>query len=353
MIENIFSEFKIPTEKEWQLLLTESQKENIKLFSLSEIYAEPAIAHKKNHLLNISNLKPKNAWLLCESIETSNINEINANILTSLEAGTNCIRLKFDTCWELADFETIFNGVFLEYVFLVFEPKNDVIDSNIFLQNFNGFLKKNNSNSKKINGLYYKNNTNIFIDNFNRFPNLIFTNYYLSISDNSILELTDLLIFKEISLFNYLSQNINKNIAFTSVFDIKLSNSFYVNIAKIRALKILWKTICFEYKIEPKIIIKSQINTNYENANLAVIMATNQSLSAVIGGIDILEIEPFLYEEKGFSKRIARNIQHILALESNLDQVIDPANGSYFIDDLTKKLTEAVWLKFQQKVKNN
>ncbi|MEM9992405.1 MAG: methylmalonyl-CoA mutase family protein, partial [Bacteroidota bacterium] len=71
--------------------------------------------------------------------------------------------------------------------------------------------------------------------------------------------------------------------------------------------------------------------------------------SAVVGGTDRLTILPADFDKQNtFTTRIARNVQHLLQLESYLDRVGDPAAGSYYLETLTDKLAVAAWQKFQQ-----
>ena len=62
-------------------------------------------------------------------------------------------------------------------------------------------------------------------------------------------------------------------------------------------------------------------------------MATTQSMSAILGGVDALQVTPSDTlqnpDNDNFSRRMARNVQHILRLECYLDKVADPAAGSY------------------------
>ena len=74
-------------------------------------------------------------------------------------------------------------------------------------------------------------------------------------------------------------------------------------------------------------------------------------MSAAIGGADIIYVMPADYQLKGetstLTRRIARNVQHLLQMESHLDQVIDPAAGSYFIENLTRLLCAEAWQEFK------
>jgi methylmalonyl-CoA mutase len=81
-----------------------------------------------------------------------------------------------------------------------------------------------------------------------------------------------------------------------------------------------------------------------------MIRATTQALSAVIGGADRLYVLPSdAYTgapSSDFARRIARNVQHLLRLESFLDKTMDPAAGSYYIETLTDQLALKAWDKF-------
>ena len=71
-------------------------------------------------------------------------------------------------------------------------------------------------------------------------------------------------------------------------------------------------------------------------------------MSAVLAGVESLTIDPT--EDSDFGKRISRNVQHLLQLESYLDRVADPSAGSYYIEQLTNQIAEAVWQRFRENV---
>ena len=80
-----------------------------------------------------------------------------------------------------------------------------------------------------------------------------------------------------------------------------------------------------------------------------LLRTTTEAMSAVLGGADSVCLFPFNDLTKQASNsgmRYARNIQHLLKSESFLHQTIDPAGGSYYIENLTKELREKAWEKF-------
>lgn len=136
---------------------------------------------------------------------------------------------------------------------------------------------------------------------------------------------------------------------------ISLSRNYFVEIAKLRALKILLSNVakaygCQEYFV-PQIVAHLSKESQVDNPNTNMIQATTQAMSAVMGGVDRLYILPANASKKEsatpFTRRIARNIQHLLKTESFLQQVIDPAAGSYYIEELTRLLADKAWTQFQ------
>ncbi|WP_441959284.1 methylmalonyl-CoA mutase small subunit [Mycolicibacterium houstonense] len=86
-----------------------------------------------------------------------------------------------------------------------------------------------------------------------------------------------------------------------------------------------------------------------------MLRTTLASFSAGVGGADTVQVHPFDVAIPGglagtsatFSRRIARNTQLLLLEESHLGQVLDPAGGSWFVEDLTAQLAEQAWAHFQ------
>ena len=137
-------------------------------------------------------------------------------------------------------------------------------------------------------------------------------------------------------------------------FSIRLGDSYFLNIAKIRALKLLWQQILTAWGISDSNypIIEVHLDKIHQTTdeNYNKIKATAQAMAAVVGGVKRLYIEPsdIFKNDIGtpFAQRIALNIQHLIQLESYMDRVIDPAAGSYYIEHLTDTLAEAAWKEF-------
>jgi methylmalonyl-CoA mutase len=146
---------------------------------------------------------------------------------------------------------------------------------------------------------------------------------------------------------NILLHDIVQKVEFT----ISVGTNYFGEIAKIRALKLLWRQILVEgYGMNKKDIPAISIHcitSSFYNSSLSphtnLLRATTEAMAAIIGGCSALSISAFdeTYQESDeFSRRISRNISTILKEEAYLDKVIDPSAGSYFIENLTFKLAE-------------
>lgn len=138
-------------------------------------------------------------------------------------------------------------------------------------------------------------------------------------------------------------------------FSIAVSPSYFAEIAKFRALRLVWESILNAYGLEdaamPPVIAHFSLESQSVDPFHNMIQAATLAMSAVLGGADRLFIAPANPAAPGppsaFHRRIARNVHHILKMESFLDRVADPAAGSYYIEKLTEVLAESAWEELQ------
>jgi methylmalonyl-CoA mutase len=87
-----------------------------------------------------------------------------------------------------------------------------------------------------------------------------------------------------------------------------------------------------------------------------MLRTTVAAFAAAVGGADTVQVHPFDVAIDGgfpgtarsFARRIARNTQLLLLEESHIGRVLDPAGGSWFVEDLTRRLAEQAWSHFQE-----
>lgn len=125
--------------------------------------------------------------------------------------------------------------------------------------------------------------------------------------------------------------------------------SYFIEIAKLRAARMLWSQVVAAFGSHDDSACRMRLHVRTPQRNKSVydrytnlLRATTEAMSAVIGGCDRLTVEPF-----GFDSHLAINLQHILQEESHLDAVADPAGGSYYIEALTDSLAREAWKLLQ------
>lgn len=128
-------------------------------------------------------------------------------------------------------------------------------------------------------------------------------------------------------------------------FHVSISGDYFFEIAKQRALKLACSSILATYQQEetafPVLSSSSVWSKTIYDPNVNFLRNTTEAMAAVLGGTHSLLIRPHnsAYEEPTlFSRRIALNVSNLLREESYLDKVVDPAAGSYYLENLTETL---------------
>lgn len=128
-----------------------------------------------------------------------------------------------------------------------------------------------------------------------------------------------------------------------------IDTHFFMEIAKLRAFRVLWKALASAYGEENRtipIFSETALRT-YSNLDpyVNLLRGGNEAFSAVLGGTDVLTVHPYnvTSEVDDQSIRYARNTQLVIREETQVHLVLDPAGGSYFMEDLTKEMVEKAW----------
>jgi len=126
---------------------------------------------------------------------------------------------------------------------------------------------------------------------------------------------------------------------------------YFLEIAKLRAARMLWALISREWVSSQgtgeRMYIHSRSllwNKTIYDPYVNMLRNTTEAMAAVLGGCDALTILPFdacYHTPDDFSERMARNVQLILKEEASFGKVADPAGGSWFVENLTGLLAEA------------
>ncbi|MEE3063141.1 MAG: methylmalonyl-CoA mutase small subunit [Actinomycetota bacterium] len=134
----------------------------------------------------------------------------------------------------------------------------------------------------------------------------------------------------------------------------------FMTIAKMRAVRQLWARVA-EVVGEPDAggaIVHAETSLpmmTQRDPWVNMLRCTLAAFGAGVGGVDTVLVFPFDVAIPGgfpgtarsFARRIARNTQLLLLEESHVGRVLDPAGGSWFVEDLTKRIAEGAWAHFQ------
>ena len=154
-------------------------------------------------------------------------------------------------------------------------------------------------------------------------------------------------------------------------FNFGISSNYFLEIAKFRAARMLWADIVKEYhpqcNRQPECPNKAEdgtclcackmvahaetstFNLTLFDAHVNLLRTQTEAMSAALAGVNSITVTPFdkTYETPDdFSERIARNQQLLLKEECHFNKVVDPAAGSYFIENLTISIATQAWELF-------
>lgn len=141
-------------------------------------------------------------------------------------------------------------------------------------------------------------------------------------------------------------------------FNFGVGANYFMEIAKLRAARVLWSKIVNAYGPENADITKMHIhssnisfNKTIYDAEANLLRTTTETLSALLAGTDSFTVLPFDSAKEWpneFAERIARNQQILLKEEAFINKIADPAAGSYYIEKLTNDIIEKSWELFLQ-----
>ncbi|MEM0966197.1 MAG: methylmalonyl-CoA mutase family protein [Verrucomicrobiota bacterium] len=140
------------------------------------------------------------------------------------------------------------------------------------------------------------------------------------------------------------------------VFTFALGSNFFMEIAKIRAARIAWAQVQESFSIASPSPMRAigrtgRFNKTVFDPYVNMLRTTTESFSGVLGGLEGLTIGAFdecVRESDAFSRRISRNTHTILGEECELNRVVDPAGGSWYLESLTNELVNEAWKRFQE-----
>ncbi|MGZ9114097.1 MAG: methylmalonyl-CoA mutase family protein [Brevundimonas sp.] len=139
-----------------------------------------------------------------------------------------------------------------------------------------------------------------------------------------------------------------------TVLGLSLDQEYFDGLAKVRALRLIWRSIGKAFGVETPAVIEARSSRRMLSARDPwpnLLRLTAAGFAGAVGGADAVVLDGLSRangRSDAFARRQARNTQAVLMEEAHLGRVDDPAAGSWFLDARTHDLAEAGWAEFQR-----
>lgn len=297
-------------------------------------------------------------WAIGESLEITALQLGNQEILAALEGGAEALELNISSPMGAENWAVLLENVQLEYIALNLVLSGVNQEPGVFLEGLQRYFTQQGFELEKLHGSVDFGQTTVPVAALQKY----LPGFKLGVVNGLALhqghaasaqELAGLLQAGEAYLAAASPTEL-ETVAQSTLFKVAIGKSYFVEIAKLRALHILWFNVLKAYgvhKTSLSIATHFAPDSQDENTNTNMIRAATQAMAAIIGGVQELYVLPSNVgageSPTPFTRRIARNVQHLLRQESYLDKVQDPAAGSFYVEKLTEELAEKAWEVFQ------
>lgn len=314
-----------------------------------------------------------NDWRICQSIDAANVIEANRQAVEALSKGATAVSLDASNVKSVADAEKLLQNIDLTKIWVNLNSASNYNELLDYLKvehlaeayitfDFDpisyALLKGNFHTSEKED---MDKAAELLKNSAGKVPHLRGITVNAHFFHNAGATLTQELGYALASGNEYLASLTSNGLSIDEaapkiIFTFATGSNYFMEIAKLRAARMLWARIVEQYHPKNDCSAKMRIHSVTANWNktiydpyVNVLRSSTEAMSAALGGADMITVLPFdfIYKDAdAFSQRIARNQQIILKEESSLDKVADPAAGSYYIENITASLADAAWKIF-------
>lgn len=332
---------------------------------MSELGEVPPIFHPESEV-PANELPPRsvsnsdNSWEIAQTFSAKNTNK---EVVDSLMQGLSYLTLEINT-GEESSIHELLKGVHVEMVYLKFKGDYSI---NQLVKELLQFCENTSQKATSMKGCFGVDHftkalqsgtidadkikesiglqLNLVTENFPAMRCLpVAAATYFEAGANDVTELALALKIGQLALEAGLANGLSvDDVGALLEFEMASSPSYFNSIAKFRALRSMWASVIESYSPDHAcsaviwiegVTSERYFATNDHRNNL--LRTTTEAMSAIIGSCDSVNVSSC---SKGAfdadEARWARNIQHLLREEGWLDAVIDPGNGSYYIEQLT------------------
>ena len=363
MATNLFDDFNPISSKQWKQKIQFELKgadynETLVWNSPEDIQVKP-FYHKDEFTKAFPVSTKATNFRICQNIFVYDIEKSIERALDSLSRGADSLRFTIEN--ESIDITNLLEQLPLEKVTVYFNLGFISID---FVKKIDAFAKKNNTaifcNLDPIgqlakDGNWFTTKEKSNFDTLNLLSAAATSVSLISINtalyQNAGANMVQQIAYSLGQVNEYFNriEAINKPI----VFEVAVGTNYFFEIAKLRALRLLFNLIAKEYNhnLDCNIIVSpTKRNKTLYDYNVNMLRTTTECMSAIIGGADAIANLPYdalYHKDNEFGDRIARNQLLILKNESYFDKVNNPADGSYYIENLTNQLAEKALALFK------
>jgi methylmalonyl-CoA mutase len=368
MEKKLFSEFPPVSKQQWEEVITADLKgadydkklvwKTEEGFSIRPYYMEDDITHLE-YLKNFSGKSAAgqpNEWEIRQDFYNGDIARLASD---SVRRGAQSVGISVANVKTADDLSLLLKGIDPVATGIHFIESASALETMSF---FAEYLKNNKIDSTKVYGSVSgcnKDSDKVIKEYGTAFPRFRFIEikaYGLRNMGCTVAQELGFAIANAISVLNDLT---DKGFSVDDILPhmalhFATGSNYFIEIAKIRAARVLFNAIAKEYGSQngAQIFIHSSSatwNKAVYDPYVNMLRSTTETMSAAIGGANSISTINFdcAYEKTNdFSARIARNQQILLKEESFIDKVADPAAGSYYIEHISDSIAEAAWKIF-------
>lgn len=362
-MKNLFDDFNPVSSKQWKQKIqfelggTDYNKTLI-WNSPEDIQVKPF--YHKDEFAGTFNINTKaTQFKICQNIFVHDLEKSNLRAIDSIHRGAESTCFTIEN--ENVDIAKLLQNINLEKIDIYF---NLSFLSKDFIKKIDAFAKEKNAKiycnldpighlAKEGNWFSTKEKTNFDTINLlsTASSNISLIGISASLYQNAGANLVQQIAYSLAHANEYFNRilNINQPI----VLEISVGTNYFFEIAKLRALRILFNLIAKEYKHKfdcHLLVSPTKRNKTLYDYNVNMLRTTTECMSAILGGADAIANSAYdsLYHKGNeFGDRIARNQLLILKHESHFDKVNNPADGSYYVESLTHQLAEKALTLFK------
>ena len=364
---NLFQDFNPVSSKQWKQLIQYDLKgadynETLVWESPEGIKVKP-FYHRDKIENKFRNATPNSSFAILQNIFVYDVAKSNERALDTLNRGAESIRFTIEN--EKSSIPDLMQNLPLQKVLYYF---NLQFFSVKYVTEINQFSTKNNANfiiqidpigQLCKDGNWFE-NLNSDFEKLNRIAkktSVSFLNISAGIYQNAGANMVQQLAYTLSHVneyFNRINWSFRAQSRTNISIEVAVGSNYFFEIAKLRALRILFDTLAKEYNYNfdcHVVATPTKRNKTIYDYNVNMLRTTTECMSAILGNANSIANLPYdnlYHKDNEFADRIARNQLLILKQESYFDKVQNPADGTYYIESLTEQLAEKALILFKE-----